>query len=194
MSDPKPILTYASPAESAPTGPRQTIFTFASPPVRPQLLNLCLMYVACAFAIAMLLSISIRDHRRDWSDHSFDSLTYLITGIILVFACAFLPQFVRLWKVGDAPVCFEARDGMFIVTAPQMWGHQPRRMPLSKLFFIGVQGGGVPIGGVRIFDICVDGSSSWVIRVAIKDRDVLTRSIEDLKMLIPPRRLKALHV
>jgi hypothetical protein len=80
------------------------------------------------------------------------------------------------------------KDGVLFVHAPLPWSHRIRTVDVYDLKPCTIADAQTSLAGVRIFFIKVRRigwlTSSWAVRVAVHDRDVLARDVADLNEAI----------
>jgi hypothetical protein len=181
------ILSYARPSSGVddPAAPDATVFTFASPPVRTQIVIIVTCFVVCALGAVVMIGLGIGawfDRRQREDGTIIGCLIGLAIAIGIVVAVR--RELKRLRRFGQQDVRLEVTPTMLLAWSPQQWGNEPRTLPIGDVRSISAHNAGHVVGGVPIFQIHVRRvrwlTTYWAIRVAVADKGVINRSIADL--------------
>ena len=189
-------LPYEQP-DAAPAGVESDadLFTFASPPVRPQIALLTVAILACA--LAALVAAGFALDLLDENDPVDLPLAFCM--VVVVTAAAAIPLMVselgrlrryahvdlRLRGIVRRHVQLAVRGRQLLAWAPQQWGGAPRAVDVTEVAEIrATRAWGLNLA-VPVYRICIAHarpcSTRWVISVAVADRGLVDRAIVDLK-------------
>lgn len=182
MSDPKPILSYASPTNRAEaTG--QTTFVFASPAAKPQLEMAALASALCLLGSWVVLGFGFWHH----GEVGYAGVMLPACGgaAILVAVAAYrIPELIRLRRFGDEPVDFEVDDGKLKVRAPQQWGKRELEFPLAELKPLKTLNSQTTVAGAAVYFITIQpkkwNRSATLVRIATDDGSALEQTVAEL--------------
>jgi hypothetical protein len=187
MDEAKPILAYAAPANIG-AAEKRTVFTFAAPSPREQFILNMIAIVFCVIGGVFMIALGIRSKLDEEPNNDFLLLGTLFASLVVAIAVWRYREGKRIGQYGDDPVQFRVKDGVLFIHAPAPWGHRIRTVDVHNLKPCTIADAQTSMAGVRIFFIKVRRigwlTSSWAVRVAVDDHDVLAREVADLNEAI----------